>query len=99
MNTQSDKLVTDFKTLINDTEELVKATTVQTGDKIAEICNRAQQAAIKIKPQLVELQTKVVNNAKATIAATEHYVQDHPWVTISVCTGVGVLLGLLISRR
>ena len=31
--------------------------------------------------------------------ATEEYVRDNPWRSVGVAAGVGLLLGLLISRR
>lgn len=98
-STYSDKLVTDFRTLINDTEALVQATTAQAGDKISDIRNRAQEAANKVKPQLADLQSTVVERAKSTAAATEHYVQQHPWATVGIATAVGMLPGMLIGRR
>jgi ElaB/YqjD/DUF883 family membrane-anchored ribosome-binding protein len=31
--------------------------------------------------------------------ATEDYVQTHPWQTIGIAAGIGILIGMLISRR
>jgi len=37
MSAQTERLVTDVKVLVNDTEELVKATAAQAGDKIVDL--------------------------------------------------------------
>jgi ElaB/YqjD/DUF883 family membrane-anchored ribosome-binding protein len=31
--------------------------------------------------------------------ATDDYVHEHPWKSIGVAAGVGLLVGLLIGRR
>lgn len=99
MSVQGEKLMADFRTLIDDTEELVRVTTAQAGEKIADVRQRAQQAANKVKPQLAELQSTVARNARGTAAATEHYVREHPWTAVGLSAVVGMVLGLLVGRR
>jgi ElaB/YqjD/DUF883 family membrane-anchored ribosome-binding protein len=99
MTAQREKLVSDVKILVNDTEELVKATAAQAGEKIVELRNRAQVAANNLKPQLVKLEAVVVDKAKATATAAETYVSENPWTAIGVSAGVGLIIGLLIGRR
>ena len=99
MNTQTEKLVTDVKALVNDTEELVKATATQAGDKIVELRNRARDAAHNLKPQLAKMETEVVTKTKATATATDAYIRDNPWAAIGISTGIGLVIGLLIGRR
>jgi ElaB/YqjD/DUF883 family membrane-anchored ribosome-binding protein len=99
MSVQSEKLVTDVKVLVNDTEELVKATAAQAGDKIVEIRNRAQDAVNNLKPRLKTLETEFVNKAKSSTAATDAYIKENPWTAIGISAGVGLVIGLLIGRR
>jgi len=99
MNAQSEKLVSDIKVLVSDTEELVKATVAQAGEKIVEIRNRAQVAANNLKPQLVKLEAVVVDKTKATATAADTYVSENPWIAIGISAGVGLIIGLLIGRR
>jgi ElaB/YqjD/DUF883 family membrane-anchored ribosome-binding protein len=99
MTAQSEKLVSDMKVLVNDTEELVKATASQAGEKIVDMRHRAQEAVNKLKPQLAKLEAEVVEKAKATVTATNEYVHKNPWTAIGVSAGVGLIIGMLISRR
>ena len=99
MSMQNERLVSDVKMLIDGTEELVKATATQAGEKILEMRNRAQQAVNNLKPQLVKIETAVVDKAKATATATDAYVRDNPWSAIGVSAGIGLVIGLLIGRR
>ena len=99
MSTQSERVVSDVKVLISDTEDLLKATASQAGEKVAEIRTRAQNAANNLKPQLVKIETAVVDKAKATCTATDAYIHENPWMAIGVLAGVGLVIGLLIGRR
>ena len=99
MSVQSEKLVTDVKVLVNDTEELVKATAAQAGEKIVEMRSRAQQAVNNLKPQLVKIEAAVVDKAKATCSATDAYIHENPWTAIGISAGIGLVIGLLIGRK
>ena len=99
MTAQSEKLVSDVKVLVSDAEELVKATASQAGEKIVDMRQRAQEAVNKLKPQLAKLEAEVVEKTKATVTATNEYVHKNPWTAIGVSAGVGLIIGMLISRR
>jgi ElaB/YqjD/DUF883 family membrane-anchored ribosome-binding protein len=87
------------KVLVNDTEELVKATVSQAGDKATDIRRRAQEAVKNLKPQMASLEAAVVDKAKSTATSTNAYVHENPWAAAGIAAGIGLLLGLLISRR
>ena len=99
MNMQTERLVTDVKLLVNDTEELVKATATQAGEKIVEMRKRAQDAANNLKPQLIKIEAAVVDKAKTTATATDAYIHENPWTAIGVSAGIGLVIGLLVGRR
>ncbi|MFN7085706.1 MAG: YqjD family protein [Burkholderiales bacterium] len=99
MNAPSEKLIADFKVLMTDIEELVKATAGQPGERIAEMRNRLQQAAADLKPRLAQAEMLLRDKAKAAAATTDDYVHDHPWTAMGVSAGIGLIIGLLIGRR
>ena len=99
MSTQSERVVSDVKVLINDTEELVKVTTSQAGEKVAEIRTRAQAAVNNLKPKLAALETEIIDKAKTAATATDTYIHENPWTAIGVAAGIGLLIGLLSGRR
>jgi ElaB/YqjD/DUF883 family membrane-anchored ribosome-binding protein len=41
----------------------------------------------------------VVEKAKAAAKATDGYVHDNPWKSVSIAAGAGLLIGLLLGRR
>ena len=94
-----DRLIEDFKTVVHDAEELLKATANQTGDKIGAVRGRAEESLREAKRKLNELEGSVVDRSKAAVKATDQLVHDKPWQSITLATAVGVMLGMLISRR
>jgi ElaB/YqjD/DUF883 family membrane-anchored ribosome-binding protein len=99
MNIQSERLITDVKVLVKDTEELVKATAAQAGEKIVDIRKRAEEAVTNLKPQLATFESAVVDRAKNTATAADTYIHENPWTAIGVAAGIGLVIGLLVGRR
>lgn len=94
-----DKLVSDFKAVVADTEELLKLTAGQAGDKVADVRVRLTDKLTSAKYKLQDLEAAVVQKTKAAARATDDYVHDNPWKSVGVAAGVGFLLGLLVNRR
>lgn len=94
-----EKLVSDIKTVISDAEEVLSATADQVGDKVATLRARVQARLHDAKVRLGEAEAVLVAKTKAAARATDAYVHESPWTSIGVAAGVGLLLGLVISRR
>jgi ElaB/YqjD/DUF883 family membrane-anchored ribosome-binding protein len=94
-----EKLVTDLKVLISDTEELLKATTGQAGEKIAVARERIQASLAVYKDKLLDAEQALMERTKEAARATDEYVHEHPWQAVGAAAGVGFLLGMLIARR
>jgi len=94
-----DKLVTDMKTVIADAEDLLRATANQAGEKIAVARERIQDSLHQAKVKLAEAEALVTERARQAARYTDDYVHENPWRAIGVAAGIGLLLGLLISRR
>ena len=94
-----EKLIADMKIVVADTEELLRATASQAGDKMTELRGKIQNNLANARASLADAQTAVVDRAKQVGRATDEYVHDHPWRSIGVAAGIGFIVGLLISRR
>lgn len=96
---QREKLMSDLKLVIADADELLKMTAGQVGDKAADLRQRLQVRMEQAKVDLSRAQDMAIGKAKDAGRATDAYVHEHPWTAVGIGAGVGLLLGMLISRR
>jgi ElaB/YqjD/DUF883 family membrane-anchored ribosome-binding protein len=94
-----DKLAADLRVVIADAEELLRATANQAGEKVAAARVRIQDSMDAAKVRLSELSNAGVEQARAAARATDDFVHDRPWTAVGVGAAVGVILGMLMSRR
>jgi ElaB/YqjD/DUF883 family membrane-anchored ribosome-binding protein len=97
MTTQdaNQRLATDLKVVMRDAEDLLKATAGEAGEKVKEVRSRLSSALESAKATCENLQDKTVQAAKAT----DHAIREHPYESIGVAFGVGLLIGVLVGRR
>lgn len=93
------QLAEDFRRLITDIEELLRVTANQAGDDAAEVRQRIQGQLHAAREQLAELQDVAIAKAKAAGHATDEFVHENPWKSIGIASAIGLIVGLLITRR
>ncbi len=94
-----DKLVSDLKVVIADTEELLRATTGVAGEKVGELRERLVVRLRDAKERLIDLEHALIDKTKAAARATDDFVHDEPWKAVGVAAALGLALGVLIGRR
>jgi ElaB/YqjD/DUF883 family membrane-anchored ribosome-binding protein len=96
---QKDKLMADLQVVLADAEALLAATAGDASAGVSEVRKRVQASLSNAKTGLIEAQAAVVEKAKAAAKATDGYVHDNPWKSVSIAAGAGLLIGLLLGRR
>jgi ElaB/YqjD/DUF883 family membrane-anchored ribosome-binding protein len=94
-----EKLISDFKVVVADAEELLRATANQAGDKAVELRGKIQGRLADAKVRLADAEAVMVDKAKLVGRAADDYVHDNPWRSVGVAAGIGLIVGLLIGRR
>jgi ElaB/YqjD/DUF883 family membrane-anchored ribosome-binding protein len=89
------RLTSDLKSAMSDAEEALRATGSQTSDKASEIRSRLNAALESARGTCQRLEEKTVAAAKAT----DRVIRDHPYESIGVAFGVGLLIGVLVARK
>ena len=69
------------------------------GEGYAEARVRLEQSLRTARERLTDLEEDVSRRLRAAGQATDAYVHEHPWQAVGVGAGLGLLVGLLISRR
>ena len=94
-----EKLVSDLKVVISDTEELLRATAGAAGEKVGDLRERLAIRLRDAKERIVDLEVALVDKTKAAARATHDFVHEEPWKAVGVAAAVGLALGVLIGRR
>ena len=94
-----EKLGAGLKELSNDVQEMLQATAGQTGEKMGELRRRLSSAVESAKSTYHRLEEKTIAGAKVADKA----IREHPYQSLGigagVAFGVGLLIGVLVSRR
>ena len=94
-----EKLVQDFKVVVSDAEELLRATANQAGEKVAVAREKVQESLRRAKVKLAEAEEILIDKGKQAARVTDEYVHDNPWSAVGIAAGIGFMIGLLIGRR
>ncbi len=94
-----EKLAQDLKIVIADAEDLLRATASQAGEKVTVAREKIQDSLRHAKVKLAEVEDVLVDKGKQAARATDEYVHDHPWKAVGIAAGIGLIVGMLISRR
>ena len=94
-----EKLASDLRVVIADAEELLRATAGLMGEKAVIARERIQESLRAAKDKLSRAEEAVVDQTKAAARATDDYVHEHPWGAVGIAAAVGLVIGMLISRR
>ena len=99
MNTDTElaneRLTSDLKTVVQDAEELMNATAGQAGEKVSEARSRLAAALESAKATCQRVEEKTVAAAKAT----DQTIRAHPYESIGIAFGLGLLVGVLVARK
>ena len=92
------KLVGEFKSIVADAEELVKATASQTGERIAAARAKAEESLKAAKARLAEQESAMVAKTRAAAKAADDLVRANPWKALGIVAAAGFVLGILAAR-
>ena len=95
----SENLIGDFKALVADAEDLIKATASHNDGPLGEIRSKAMETLNSAKESLSSVEGTVTEKAKIVAERTDEFVHRNPWEAVGVAAGIGLLVGLFIRRR
>ena len=98
-NVAGERLMRDLKTVVGDTQELIKATAGDAREQVAGARTRAEESLRQARARVVEIEKDVAARTRAAAQATNAYVHENPWPSIGLAAGSGFVIGLLMRRR
>ena len=91
----SDKVMTDLKRVVRDSEELLHDSAGAVGEKARQVREHLAETLEQAKAAYARLQEKTKETAKATDKA----IRENPYPALGIALGAGVILGWLLGRR
>jgi ElaB/YqjD/DUF883 family membrane-anchored ribosome-binding protein len=88
MEAPADRFMDELRNVIADAEELLRATADQTGPKVQEVRARAEESLRAAREHL-----------QGAGKQLDTQVREHPWAAVGIAAGVGLIVGILLSRK
>ena len=88
----------DLQLVVSDAEELLRATAGQAGEKVSAARERIQDSLSAAKVRLADAEEAMLEKTREAARATDEYVHENPWRAVGIAAGVGLVVGMLISR-
>jgi len=84
----ADNLMNDLRAVIADAEELLRATAGEAGPKLQEVRARAEESLRAAREHL-----------KGAGAELDSQVRANPWAAIGIAAAIGLVAGVILSRK
>jgi len=84
----TNNLMDDLRAVIADAEEVLRATADQAGPRVQEARERAEESLRSARERL-----------EGTGRRLDAQVREHPWAAVGVAAGIGLIVGILLSRK
>jgi len=83
-----DRMMDALRAVITDAEDLLRATADQAGPKAQEARARAEESLRSAREQL-----------QGAGRELDSQLRQHPWAAVGIAAGVGLIIGILLSRK
>jgi ElaB/YqjD/DUF883 family membrane-anchored ribosome-binding protein len=93
------RLSEELRNVVRDTEEMLKHKAQDAGEGYKTAREKLERTVKQARRELESVEQAVIERTKRVAKATDHYVHDHPWQSIGVGAGIGLLIGMLIGRK
>jgi ElaB/YqjD/DUF883 family membrane-anchored ribosome-binding protein len=93
------RVMADLQNLARDAEDLLKATASDVSEKAKEARARLGVALERAKTTCEHFQEDTIATAKAAAKKADGVIREHPYQAIGIAFGVGLLIGVLATRK
>jgi ElaB/YqjD/DUF883 family membrane-anchored ribosome-binding protein len=99
MEVSTDKLMKDLRAVVVDTEDLLKATASQTGERIEKVRARAEESLRNARARVTAASHDAQEVAQDAMREVDSQVRANPWTAVGVAAVIGLVAGILIARK
>ena len=98
-DTTSENLRAELQTLANTLEEVLNTSSDKSKAELEKLQQKAQNVLQNTRDKLGESGAQIVQTGREVADRTNVYVRENPWTSVGIGAAVGVVLGVLLSRR
>lgn len=95
----TETITEDMKKLGKDAGDAVQEAQVDAMDKSGELSKKCMAFLDSAIAAAKEVPSATAARTKEMAASTDDYVRQNPWRAVTISAGIGLLLGVLVSRR
>lgn len=95
----SDLLRGELETLANTLEEILNSSSDKPKEELDKLRSKAQHLLQDTRTRLNETSEKIVGQTKEIAGKADNYVHEKPWAGVGIGAAVGLVLGVLLTRR
>jgi ElaB/YqjD/DUF883 family membrane-anchored ribosome-binding protein len=89
----------EIKSLIADVEDLVAKIADLNDADVARVRNKVQRAINTAKESIADSADTIRQQAQRVAGSADDFVRDSPWQAVGIAALIGVLIGLVATRR
>jgi ElaB/YqjD/DUF883 family membrane-anchored ribosome-binding protein len=94
-----DRLAQSLQHMVDEAEHLLASAERTGSEQFNSARDKFESQLRHAKRELHQLQDSAADKARHAARATDHAVHEHPYAAMGLAGSVGLLLGMLISRR
>ena len=94
-----ERVIADLKSLVHDTEDLLKATVGDVSEKAKEARSHLTSALKCAKETCENLHEKTAASARIAAKKADTMIRKHPYESLGISFGIGLLIGVLVTRK
>jgi len=98
-DTTSDHLRAELKSLADTLEEVLSSSSSKSKEELSKLRNKAEQALHESRYHLGETSDVLAKQTREAAARADEYVRENPWAGVGIGAAVGVVIGMLLTRR
>lgn len=95
----TDDLRAELKTLADTLEEVLNSSADKSKEEMGKLRSKAESALKESRARLGETSEAILRQTRETATRADDYVRENPWTGVGIGAAVGLVLGVLLSRR
>lgn len=94
-----ERLHEELRSFIAEAEDLMRAVGKHGGEQLEDAKARFEEKIKLAKLEMEKAEVALMGRAREAAKATDRYVHENPWKTAGIAAAIGLLAGMLLSKR